>query len=187
MANYGFEAVAMQSMGNAYLNRSGVVTGLQSTDTIPNGGLVQVDLASTIPQTIYNTASPNTQNFTKYTAAGKGAFYVIDACDVPTATDANGQVYRVGSDTTNLSFAYNKYLKFRQLAVDDVFYVYDGNIAATVPTVNQYLVPTASSFAYTQDASAPASGLGLRVEAIEGLTAGLTNKGLKYRCRVVSL
>ena len=187
MANYGMELNKMQSSYNAALCRAGVVTGLQDTDKVPNGGLVFADDTSALPTSVYGTADLNLENFKKYSSEGtNGAAYIIDSADIPECADGNNNVYKIGSNITSLQFAPNKPLRMRKLQPEDRLYIFDGNVATT-PTVGQYLVPTNGSFQFTVQGSAPVSGLGLVVQAILPLTAGLQGLGSKYLCKVVRI
>ena len=189
MAKVGIYAVSTEAMGNPYLNRSLEITGMTAGEVIPNGGLVVCDITSVAPPTIYSTTSPNRENAKRWEAANAStlAFYVLNIVGVPTAVDNNGQVFRVGSDVTNLSYPIGTTVRGQKLKEDDIFYLYDGLIEGTAPTLGQFLVPTDSSFKYTTAATLPASGLSMVVDAIEGLTAGLSGSELKYRCRVVAV
>ena len=189
MANYGFERNQLESMFNASLCRAGVVTGLSSSDKIPNGALVFADNTSALPSTIYGTADLNLQNFAKYAGSGDGAAYIVDSADVNEVSDAAGNSYRVGDVLTSLEFPYDKALRMRQLKVEDRFYIFDGNIAAggTAPAAGVHLVPTTGSFLFTSQGSSPASGLDIQILAVLPLTAGLANLGSKYLVKVVSL
>jgi hypothetical protein len=186
MPNYGMEINKMQSSYNAALCRAGVVTGLADGVKVPNGGLVFADNTSALPTSIYGTVDLNLENFKQYAASGNGAAYIIDSADVPEVTDANGNTYKVGADVTSLEFAQGKALRMRKLQPEDRLYIYDGNVTGTAAR-GSYLKPTADSFKFTADSSAPASGLALIVQAVLPLTAGLANKGNKYLCKVVSI
>lgn len=189
MAKYGFERGFMQSMFNAALCRAGIVTGLNDGETIPNGGLVYADNTTAPVQTVYGTVDLNLENFVRYSAAGSnGSAYIIDSADIPEVTDANGNIYKMGSDLTNLEFSSDKALRMRKLEVEDKVYIFDGNIVDTSAiTVGYYLVPTDGSFQFTAQAAAPQSGLALRVMGILPLTSGLTAGGTKYYCKVTAL
>ena len=187
MANYGFERNQLESMFNASLCRAGVVTGLSSSDKIPNGALVFADNTSALPSTIYGTADLNLQNFAKYAGSDDGAAYIVDSADVNEVSDAAGNSYRVGDILTSLEFPYDKALRMRQLKVEDRFYIFDGNVTGSTPQVGYHLVPTASSFAYTCQSGAPVSGLDLLIIGVLPLTAGLNNLGSKYLVKVVGL
>ena len=187
MANYGFERNQLESMFNASLCRAGVVTGLSSSDKIPNGALVFADNTSALPSTIYGTADLNLQNFAKYAGSDDGAAYIVDSADVNEVSDAAGNSYRVGDVLTSLEFPYDKALRMRQLKVEDRFYIFDGNVTGSTPQVGYHLIPTASSFQFTCQSSAPASGLDILVLGVLPLTAGLQNLGKKYLVKVVSL
>lgn len=187
MANYGFEVNKMQSSYNAALCRAGKVTGLETTDKIPNGALVVADETTALPTSIYGTVDLNVENFKKFETGDTEAAYILDAAEVPEVTDVNGNTYRVGSIMTNLEYAYDKILRFRKLQPEDRMYIFDGNVTGTAPTVGQFLIPTNDSFLFTASAQAPVSGLGIKVLAILPLTAGLQNLGSKYLCKVTSI
>lgn len=186
MPNYGMEINKMQSSYNAALCRAGVVTGLAENAKVPNGGLVFADNTTALPDSIYGTKDLNLENFKQYAASGNGAAYIIDSADIPEVTDANGNVYKVGSDVTSLEFSQDKPLRMRKLQPEDRLYIYDGNVTEAA-VVGNYLKPTTNSFFFTKDTTAPVSGLGLVVQAVLPLTAGLMNKGNKYLCKVVSI
>lgn len=189
MAKVGIYSVSMEAKGNPYLNRSLEITGLVTPEVIPNGGLVVCDITSVAPPTVFSTTSPNRENARKWVTAdaAKFAFYILNIVGVPTAIDGNGQIFRVGSDVTNLSYPIGTCVRGQKLKEDDIFYVYDGLIQGTAPTIGQFLVPTNASFKYTTAATLPTSGLSMVVDSIEGLTAGLSGSDLKYRCRVIAV
>lgn len=187
MANYGFERNMLESMFNASLCRPGIVTGLADNAKVPNGALVFADNTSALPTTIYGTVDLNLQNFAQYSGSGDGAAYIVDSADVNETTDAAGNVYRNGDIITNLEFPKTKALRMRQLKVEDRFYIFDGNVTGSTPQAGYHLIPTSSSFQFTCQSSAPASGLDIIVLAVLPLTAGLNNLGSKYLVKVVSL
>lgn len=187
MANYGFERNQLESMFNASLCRAGIVTGLADNVKVPNGALVFADNTSALPTTIYGTVDLNLQNFAQYSGSGDGAAYIVDSADVNETTDAAGNVYRNGDIITNLEFPKTKALRMRQLKVEDRFYIFDGNVTGSTPQAGYHLIPTSSSFQFTCQSSAPASGLDIIVLAVLPLTAGLNNLGSKYLVKVVSL
>jgi len=191
MANYGFKTNKLQSMFNAALIKAGVITGLTDTDVIPNGALVRADNTTALPANIYGGKDLNEENFAKFTSAGTSTVYVLDAAEVPQVTDASGNTYKVGSDLTALTFPYDiaRGLRFRELALNDRFYLFDGNVDGTAPTAGQYLTGKNASFLFelTSGGTATGSGFEVVVQAVLPLTAGLTNKGNQYLCKVTSL
>lgn len=187
MANYGFERNMLESMFNASLCRAGIVTGLGTGVKVPNGALVFADNTSALPTTPYGTVDLNLQNFKQYVGSNDGAAYVVDSADINEVTDAAGNAYRVGDILTSLEFDQSKALRMRQLKVEDRFYIFDGNVTGATPQVGYHLIPTASSFAYTCQSSAPVSGLDLLIIGVLPLTAGLNNLGSKYLVKVVGL
>lgn len=186
MANYGMIAGSMASQDVRSYNRAGVVTGLQDSDTIPNGAFVVADNTTALPMSIYGTKETTLENFKKFTTGSKDTAYILDAAEVPQTEDVNGNTYRNGGILSNLEFAADKRLRFRKLVLDDRFYIFDGNIASGTPTVGQYVVATNASFGLTAQAAAGDSFSAV-VEAVEPLNNGLQNKGNKYLCRVTKL
>lgn len=188
MANYGMICGSMVSQDVKSKNRAGLVVGITAETKIPNGALVFADDTNSTPLAadIYGAAEISQEKFVQFTAGLTSAAYILDAAEVPQVTDVNGNTYKVGGILSNLEFAYDKALRYRKLEVEDLLYVFDGNITGS-PAVGGHLVPTASSFQFTAQSNAATSGLDLRILDIEPLNAGLTNVGNKYLCKVVKL
>lgn len=188
MPNYGMLAGHMESQSVDSKVRSGLVTGLQDTDTIPNGAFVVADnsQAKPLPENVYGIGNISCENFKKFATGEKGAAYVCDSADIPEA-NVGGNTYRVDGTLIGMEFAKDKLLRFRKLEVEDRYYVFDGNIGSGTVKLGEYLIPTANSFFYTAQATQATSGFCVRVEAILPLNAGLRNLGSKYLVKVVQL
>lgn len=186
MANYGFATNKMRSMDNAYANRAGVIT-TENITNIPNGAFVVADNASELPLNIYNVANIELENFKQFATGDTGAPYILDACLIPEVTDINGNTYKVGAITTNMSFDPYQGLKYRQLHLEDRFYLFDGNIAGSPSMVNKFLAPTNKSFQLTASDTAAVSGLCIQIMAILPLNNGLQNVGNQYLCKVIQV
>lgn len=186
MANYGFATNKLQSMDNKYMNRAGIISTTSLTE-IPNGAFVVADNASDLPTNIYGTADMNLENFKRFATGDTGAAYILDASLIPEVTDINGNTYKVGGILTNLKFDPYQGLKYRLLALEDRFYLFDGNIAGTPSATNCYLAPTNGSFQLTASSTAAASGFCAKIMATFPLNNGLRNAGVQYLCKVISL
>jgi hypothetical protein len=187
MANYGFATNKLQSMDNKYMNRAGIITTAELT-TIPNGAFVVADNTTALPANIYSGKDLNLENFKQFETGDKGASYILDASLTPEVTDINGNTYKVGSILTNLTFDPYQGLKYRLLAQDDRFYLFDGNVGSGSPSLtNCYLAPTNDSFLFTASNTAAVSGFCAKIMAILPLNNGLRNAGSQYLCKVISL
>lgn len=186
MANYGFATNKMISMDNAYANRAGVIT-TQSLTSIPNGAFVVADNASALPLNIYGTTNIELENFKRFATNDTGAAYILDASLIPEVTDINGNTYKAGAIVTNMSFIPSQGLKYRQLFLEDRFYLFDGNISGTVSASNKYLVPDNGSFLLAAASSIPQTGFCVQIMGELPLNNGLNNVGSQYLCKVIQL
>lgn len=186
MANYGFEVGLLKSSFNDAMLRSGVVT-TEGVTSIPNGALVFADFATAIPNNVYGSKEENLENFKRFTTGDDEPAYILDASAIPNLKDEANNVYNVGNIMTGMTFAPDKVLRYRELALNDRFYVYDGNITGTPSDTNKYLVPTNGSFNFTATDTDPESGLVVQIIKEKPLNRGVKNVGKKYLCRVVRI
>lgn len=186
MAN-NFLPVQMKSQYDGGYLKSAIVKAAGDIVDVPNGSfctntyVLNTDYgygATGLDPNVFIFAAP---------AAVTNKAYVFDLAEIPTASDANGNVWRIGMDTTNVTVkASPNPLRFRELAMEDMFEIGDSNFASA-PTVNQYGILTVSAMTLTPSATIPATGFTVKVMRKLQLNAGLQRSGDRFLCVVVQL
>jgi len=187
MANYMLP-ISMKSQFNGGALKSGVLKNGATYLDIPNGAIAT---NSYTLETDYgygaSVADPNVFVFGRPAALTDKA-YVADLSMVPEATDANGNIYRLGADTTNLTLkgATKVPARFRELFMEDTLELGDTNFAST-PTVGQFAVLTVGATTLTPATVKPGTGFTVKVLRKLQLNSGLQKSGDRYLCVVVQL
>ena len=187
MANYML-AVNMKSQYNGAALKSGVLKNGATYLDIPNGAVATMDYTL---ETDYGYGAtvqdPNVFVFSRPAAVTNKA-YIADLSTVPEATDAAGNTYRLGADTTNLTLKGISKVpaRFREAFMDDVVELGDSNFASA-PTVGQYGILTVGATTLTPNATKPGSGFTVKVLRKLQLNSGLQKSGDRYLCVVVQL
>ncbi len=187
MANYMLP-VSMKSQFNGAALKSGVLKSGTTYLDIPNGAVAT--MSYTLESDYGYGASvqdPNVFVFAKPAALTDKA-YIADLSMVPEASDASGNIYRLGADTTNLTLkgATKVPARFREAFIDDVVELGDSNFGAT-PTVGQFAVLTVGATTLANAATKPATGFTVKVLRKLQLNSGLQKSGDRYLCVVVQL
>ena len=187
MANYMLPVNMKSQFDGGYL-KSGVLKNGSTYLDIPNGAFATMDYTLEVDYGYGATVQdPNVFVFTRPAAVTNKA-YVADLSMVPEASDAQGNTYRLGADTTNLTLKGTSKIpaRFRELAMDETLELGDSNFGST-PTVGQFAILTVGATTLAPNATKPASGFAVKVLRKLQLNSGLQKAGDRYLCVVVQL
>ena len=187
MANYMLP-VSMKSQFNGAALKSGVLKNGATYLNIPNGAVATMNYTL---ETDYgygaSVADPNVFVF-KTPGALTDKAYIADLSMVPEASDAQGNTYRLGADTTNLTLSGTSKIpaRFREAFMDDTLELGDSNFVSE-PTVGQFAILTVGATTLTANATKPATGFAVKILRKLQLNSGLQKSGDRYLCVVVQL
>lgn len=185
--NYGFKVGLCKSQFNDAYLISGKLTTDIGANKIPNGAFVVYDIAGNLTDNIYGSKDVNVVPIKRFSTNDTGSAYIVDLAITPEVTDDNGNTYKIGSILTNLQTGKDTIVRAREMAKNDTFYLFDGNVTGTVSAANKYLVPTNNSFNLTATDTKPNDGFCAVIQDTMALNRGITNVGNQYFCRVIQL
>lgn len=187
MANYMLP-VNMKSQFNPSALKNAVIKNSENYVDIANGAFAtnayELEKNYGYGATV---ADPNVFVFTAPKAETDKA-YVADLSQVPEAVDAQGNIYRIGADVTNLTLKGSTKVpgRFRELFLEDTLELGDSNFVSA-PTVGQFAKLTVGDTKLTPNGTKPVSGFAVKVLRKLQLNSGLQKSGDRYLCVVVQL